>query len=90
MDIVASAYDKAGLSDGPDGEAQRINNTPGLAELFGNFIAQSRVPNKYADQEVKSKYTYPKEYKGPRPIEEQIKTIAEAFGLDPVHAVEFA
>jgi hypothetical protein len=35
-------------------------------------------------------YTYPKEYKGPKLIQEQIKSIATLFGLDPSHAYEFA
>lgn len=87
MSKVGAIYDKARLSED---EAQLVNQAPGLAELIGNFIAENRAPNKYKDQEVRSKYTYPKEYKGPRPIEEQIKTIAEAFGLNPVDALEFA
>lgn len=84
---VGAIYDKAGLSED---EAQLVNQAPGLSELIRNFIAENRVPNKYKDQEVRSKYTYPKEYKGPRPIEEQIKTIAQALGLNPAEALEFA
>lgn len=39
---------------------------------------------------VSSNYTYPKEYKGPKPITEQVKTIATMFGLDPTQALEKA
>ncbi|MBI2053766.1 MAG: hypothetical protein HYT36_00305 [Candidatus Staskawiczbacteria bacterium] len=33
---------------------------------------------------------YPKEYKGPKPIADQIKAIAEIFGLDPAQALNYA
>ena len=42
------------------------------------------------DEEVKSDYVYPKEYKGPKPIEDQIKALAKIFDLDPSQALEFA
>jgi hypothetical protein len=48
------------------------------------------TPDQYADEEVESSYAYPEEYKGPRPIAEQIRTLANIFGLDPSHALEFA
>ncbi len=44
----------------------------------------------YTDEKVSSSYTYPKEYSGPRPIEEQIRAIAEIFDLDPTQAIKFA
>lgn len=90
MDIVAAAYDKARLSDGPDGEAQRINDTPGLAEHISQFISEHRTPNLFADEEVVSKCVYPPEYKGPKPITEQIKALADIFGLDGSPALEYA
>lgn len=40
ISIVESAYNKAGLSEE---EAQRVNNTPGLADLVGTFIAKNRT-----------------------------------------------
>ena len=85
--IVEAAYDKARLSEE---EAQRVNDTPGLAELIGNFIAESRATNKYASEEVKSNYVYPKEYKGPKPISEQINILARILELDPIQALEYA
>lgn len=39
--------------------------------------------------EVHSNCEYPAEYKGPKPIEEQIIALAEIFGLDPSHAFEY-
>ena len=54
------------------------------------IIMEMTTPNKYANEVVSSNYTYPKEYKGPKPIEEQVKTIATMFGLDPTQALEFA
>jgi hypothetical protein len=44
----------------------------------------------YADEEVSSSYTYPKEYKGPKTIAYQIKAIAKIFDLDPSQALEFS
>lgn len=86
MTIVGSAYDKAKLSEE---EAQRVNEAPGLSDLVDQFIAENRQPNQFADEEVLSKYTYPKEYKGAKQIEEQIAAVAKIFGLDPASALEF-
>src|SRR3989344_2656392 len=44
----------------------------------------------YANEEVRSNYTYPKEYKGPKQIADQIKAPAKIFDLDPSQALEFA
>ena len=54
------------------------------------IIQEMTTPNKYANEVVSSNYTYPKEYKGPKPIAEQVQTIATMFGLDPTQALEFA
>ena len=88
MDIVAAAYDKAGLSDGPDGEAQRVNNASGLSDLIAGFIAGNRFPDKFKDQVVSSSRTYPASYKCPRPIGEQVDLVAKIFGLNPADAKE--
>lgn len=48
------------------------------------------MSNRYANEEVFSSHTYPKEYKGPKPINDQIKTLAKIFDLDPSQALEFA
>ena len=87
MSVVEAAYNKAGLTEE---EAQRVNDTPGLADVVAEFIGQNRSTNKYKDEEVRAAYGYPKEYKGPKPIEQQIKAIAEIFGLDPAQTLEYA
>ncbi len=40
--------------------------------------------------EVASSYTYPLEYSGPKPIDEQITALAEMLDLDPASALAFA
>jgi hypothetical protein len=89
---VEAQYNKAGLSDGPDGEAQRINDTAlsDLSDLIAKFIAEARQSDKFKGKEVRSNYTYPKEYKGPHPIADQIAALATALGLDPASALEYA
>jgi len=49
----------------------------------------SPPPNQFAREEGESSYTYPPEYKGPRPIVEQIAAIAKIFNLDPTRALEY-
>ena len=46
--------------------------------------------DKFKDEEVRVAYGYPKEYKCPKPIEQQIKAIAEIFSLDPALTLEYA
>jgi hypothetical protein len=75
MDIAGQQFDKTGFSEE---EAQRINDTSGL------------VNHKFKDEQVRSACTYPKEYKGPKPIIDQIQAIASIFGLDPASAIEYA
>ena len=87
MSVVEAAYNKAGLTED---EAQRVNDTPGLADVVAEFIDQNRSMNKFKDEEVRAAYGYPKEYKGPKPIEQHIKAIAEIFGLDSALALEYA
>jgi len=90
MSVVEASYNKACLTDGADGEAQRVNDTPGLADHIAVWLEKHRTTNKYKDEEVRAAYGYPKEYKGPKPIEQQIKAIAEIYGLDPASALEYA
>jgi hypothetical protein len=75
MTIVSTAYDNAELSDE---EAQRINDTPGLADLINGFIAENRLTDKYKDEEVASNYAYLSGYK-PRGIVEQTNRLRELF-----------
>lgn len=90
MSIVEAAYNKAGLTDDADGEAQRVNDTPGLADHIAAWLEEHRTTDKFKDEEVWVAYDYPKEYNGPKPIKQQIKAIAEIFGLDPALALEYA
>lgn len=57
---------------------------------LAKLIADRSVSTQYASEETSSTYTYPKEYKGPKPIVDQIKVIAKIFGLDSSQALEFA
>lgn len=59
-----------------------------VEEAVKAIILEMTTSNQYANEVVSSSYTYPKEYKM-KPIEEQVKFIAEKFGLDPTQAVEF-
>ena len=47
------------------------------------------VSDKFKDEEALSEYTYPEEYKGPKPIDEQIKAVAKIFGLSPDLALKY-
>jgi len=55
-----------------------------------NVVRSHSVPNQFADEEVASSYTYPPEYTGPKPIEEQITALAKILDLDPASALAFA
>jgi hypothetical protein len=88
-DLFRGAYNKAQLTEE---QAQRLNENRGgefTTELL-QLIQKHSATNQYANEVVSSNYTYPKEYKGPKPIAEQVKTIATMFGLDPTQALEFA
>lgn len=76
VSIVEAAYNKAGLSED---EAQRVNNTAGLAELIGNFIAKSRLANKFEDKEEESRYGYLSGYTKPKGVAQQVKIIHGLF-----------
>ena len=60
-----------------------------IREVSMTSLKDLSVTDKYKEEEVSSNYTYPKEYKGPKPINDQIKVIAEIFSLDPKQALEF-
>ena len=86
--LFEAVYNKSKLDEA---RAQRLNERGGeLQDGIAKLIAELSVSNQYANEEVRSNYTYPKEYKGPKPINDQIKAIAKIFGLDPSHALEFA
>ena len=86
--LFEAAYNKSKLDEA---HAQRLNERGGeLQDGIAKLIAELSVSNQYANEEVRSSYTYPKEYKGPKPINDQIKAIAKIFDLDPSQALEFA
>lgn len=85
-----AVYNKQQLTDGADGSAQRLNESREFWKELAELIQKHSATNQYANEVVSSNYTYPKEYKGPKPIAEQVKTIATMFGLDPTQALEFA
>jgi hypothetical protein len=76
LSIVAQAYNKAGLSEE---EAQNVNETGGLSDLVGRFIAKNRTKVTFKNECVPSDYGYGSGYTGPKPIYAQVKAIREAF-----------
>jgi hypothetical protein len=88
VNIFEAAYNKAKLDDS---RAQRLNERGDeLKTGISKLIAELSVSDRYADEEVQSNCTYPREYDGPKPIEEQIKALAEILSLDPTDALEYA
>jgi len=86
--LFEAVYNKSKLDDA---RAQRLNERGGeLQDGIAKLIAELSVSDQYANEEVRSNYTYPKEYKGPKPILDQVKAIAKIFDLDPSQALEFA
>ncbi len=86
--LFEAVYNKSKLDEA---RAQRLNERGGeLQDGIAKLIAELSVSDQYANEEVRSNYTYPKEYKGPKPIADQIKAIAKIFDLDPSQAIEFA
>ena len=63
-----------------------------MDKAFAEITSDREFPvtNKYVGEEVCSRLAYPKEYKKPKPIVEQIKVLAEIFNFDPSYALEFA
>ena len=86
--LFEAVYNKSKLDDA---RAQRLNERGGeLQDGIAKLIAELSVSNQYASEEVRSSYMYPKEYKGPKPIADQIKALAKIFDFNPSHAIEFA
>lgn len=85
-----AVYNKQQLTDGADGSAQRLNESREFWKELGELIQKHSATNQYANEVVSSNYNYPKEYKGPKPIAQQVETIATMFELDGALALEFA
>ena len=77
--LCRDAYDKAKLDDG---RAQRLNENGGEFQAgLRELIARFSVSNQFASEEVASSYAYPDEYRGPKPIGEQVDILAKVFSL---------
>ena len=78
MQICAAAYDKSRLSEGE--EAQRVNDTSGLADLLAEFINNARATNKYKSEEVPSRFGYLSGYSpGVQDLDRQIARLKDLF-----------
>ena len=87
IDLARAALNKGKLDEK---EAQRLIEQggefqAGLRELFTKFSRS----NQYASEVVASSFTYPSEYKGPKPLSKQIDLLVEAFGLSLGGTAEF-
>lgn len=72
-----------------DARAQWLNERGGeLQNGIVKLIAELTAPKQYTNGKIYSNH-YPMGYEGPKPIEEQIKTIARIFDLDPSWALDF-
>ena len=87
MEDAADRVFNDGVLD-KDGAQELISNGDKLQFRVIEVIRELSIPNEFANEEVRAA-CYPKEYKGPKPIEQQIKAIAEIFGLDPALALEY-
>jgi hypothetical protein len=86
--LFEAIYNKAKLDDA---RAQWLNERGGeLQDGIAKLIEELTTSDRYADEEVLSNYTYPPEYKGPKPIQNQIKALAKIFDLNPADALEYA
>src|SRR3989344_5600800 len=75
---------------GKDGLQKLVENGDEFQTCVTTCIKEFLVSNQCTNEKVCFSYSYPKEYKGPRPIIDQIKISAEIFDLDPSNALEFA
>ena len=73
-----------------EGAQRLIMNGGEFQDGVRELIRSLSTPNQFANEEVRSNLTYPKEYKGPKPIEEQIETLSKTLGIDTTSALKFA
>ena len=86
--LFDTTYNEAKLDKG---RARLLNEKGGEFQAgILKLINELTMFNRYDNEEVSSRCTYPSEYKGPKLIVDQVKAIAEIFGLDPSQAFEFA
>ncbi|MEI6143983.1 MAG: hypothetical protein WCP91_00085 [Candidatus Berkelbacteria bacterium] len=84
----AVGLDRAGLDE--DGLQQIVHRAGELQQGMIELVKRLSLSNQFASEETASNYTYPPEYKGPKPIEEQITALAKMLDLDPASALAFA
>ena len=82
VSVFEAAYNSAKLDDD---RAQRLNENGGeLKSEALKLIERLSATNLYASEEVRSSYTYPSEYKGPKSVTEQVELLLKHLpGLDP-------
>ncbi len=79
--LCEAAYNGAKLDDEC---AQQLNERGGeFQDGLKKLIAEFSTTNQFADEETASDYTYPKEYRGPRPIGKQVSVLAKLLDLSP-------
>lgn len=85
--LFEAAYNKAKLDEA---RAQRLNERGGeLQDAVLELIQELTVSNQYVSEEAASSYQYPKGYKRPKPLSEQIDALAKIFGLSLGFTSEF-
>lgn len=86
INIALGELDEAALDELLDnGDTARAR----VIEVVTKTARELSVTNQFADEEVSSNYAYPAEYKGPRSIREQVKMVAEMFGLDAAPTIKW-
>ena len=84
--LFHAKYNKARLDDD---RAQRLNESAEFWSGIEQLIEQCSQPNQYANEEVRSTYAYPPEYKGPLPLYEQTVLLSGVLGLNPTDAFNY-
>ena len=85
--LFEAVYNKAKLDED---RAQRLNERGGeLQARIREAIEEFSVTDRYKDEEGQSTYTYPSEYRGPKPIMDQVNLLAQVFGLSIELTMEF-
>ncbi len=85
--LFEAVLNKAKLDD--DRAQRLIENGDELKGGLRELIAKLSVPNQFASEEVAPAYGYPAEYRGPKPIGEQVDILAKIFGLSLGYTSDF-
>ena len=86
INIALGELDESALDELLDnGDTARAR----VIEVVTKTARELSVTNQFANEEVSSNYAYPAEYKGPRPIREQVKMVAKIFGLDAAPTIKW-